>query len=208
MTEDSKNSTWKKVETVRSQYEALGADKLPLDLISFIELDLKLDLIPYDGLSRDFGADAAILADFTGMYVDGETYDIIDSAPEWKLNRLRFSLGHELGHYFLHRGIFDAQDLHDDRHFLDWLNQHQGQKFAIEQEANEFAGRLLVPRELLSKQFDLLKDGLTKMHGSRHWMNDINVRDKACEIIAQKFGVHFRAISTRLDREDIWPTPY
>lgn len=114
-------------------------------MISFIELDLKLDLIPYDGLFRGFGADAAIAADFTGIYVDEETYDMIDNAPEWKLNRLRFSLAHELGHYFLHRDIFDAQDLQDDCHFLDWLNQHDGKKYAIEQEANEFAGRLLVP---------------------------------------------------------------
>lgn len=66
----------------------------------------------------------------------------------------------------------------------------------------------LVPFDLLSQQFDLLKDGFTRMHGSRHWINDINIRDKACEIIAQKFGVHYRAISTRLDREGIWPKSY
>jgi hypothetical protein len=35
----------------------------PLDLITFVELELRLDIIPDDNVLRDFGADAAIMAD-------------------------------------------------------------------------------------------------------------------------------------------------
>ena len=69
---------WDKVEELRAKHETLKADKIPLDLISFVELDLRLDLIPYDRLKDDFGADAAILADFSGFYIDGEIFDRID----------------------------------------------------------------------------------------------------------------------------------
>ena len=89
---------WSMVEALREEYPALRANKLPLDLITFVELDLRLDIIPDDGVLRRFGADAAMMSDFTGIYVDSETYELIDSAPEWKLNRLRFSLAHEIGH--------------------------------------------------------------------------------------------------------------
>lgn len=208
MNHADKSAIWKQVEEIREQYQRISATTLPLDLIEFIELDLKLDLIPFDSLYRNFGADAAILADFSGIYVEGKTYDIIDTAPEWKLNRLRFSLGHELGHYFLHQSIFTSQTIDSDQSCLEWLNEHGGDKYRIEQEANEFAGRLLVPYGRLSSLFDSMKTHFTKYHGSTHWQNDIEIREKACELMAQRFGVHPKAISARLSRENLWPEPF
>jgi transcriptional regulator of nitric oxide reductase len=87
---------WKKAEDLRARHEILKADKIPLDLISFVELELRLDLNPYDLLKADFGADAAILADFSGFYIDGEIFDRIDLVRDAQLNRLRFSIAHEL----------------------------------------------------------------------------------------------------------------
>lgn len=72
---------WDRVEEFRQAHPGLDPGNLPLDLITFVDLDLGLDLIPYDGLAR-FGADAAVLADFSGFYVDREVFDLIDTAPE------------------------------------------------------------------------------------------------------------------------------
>jgi hypothetical protein len=58
---------WTRVEELREQFPSLRADHLPLDLITFVELELRLDIIPDDNVLRDFGADAAIMADFTGI---------------------------------------------------------------------------------------------------------------------------------------------
>lgn len=193
------------VESFRCQHRILGTDKLPLDLLTFVDIDLRLDLIPFDGLRREFGADAAVLADFSGIYIDGETYDLIDSAHEWQLNRLRFSLAHEIGHLVLHREFFEGQKLDSDGSFLQWLNEHNGEKYRLEQEANEFAGRLLVPVEVLQSHFESMKPAFNKLYGHHGWVNDPNVREKACEMIAPKFGVHRDAISTRFERESIWP---
>ena len=102
------------LEEVRQEAEAfrnehsphLDARKIPLDLVTFTDLQLGLDLIPYDGLRDRFSAEAALLSDFSGFFVDGSTFDRLDTAPEWQLNRLRFSLAHEIGHWSLHRELF------------------------------------------------------------------------------------------------------
>ncbi|MCX6878710.1 MAG: ImmA/IrrE family metallo-endopeptidase [Verrucomicrobia bacterium] len=199
---------WSKVEELRERFPCLRSDKLPLDLIIFVDLDLRLDLIPDDGLSREFGADAAIKSDFTGIYVDGETFDMIDSAPEWRLNRLRFSLAHEVGHLFLHREVFEQADIRDIDHYLAWLNEHGGRKYQLEREANEFAGRLLVPVEILRGCFDLMQPIFDTTFGRHAWINDDALRTKAAERLAPRFGVHWKTIATRFDREGIWPSPY
>jgi hypothetical protein len=199
---------WIRVEELRELFPALCADRLPLDLITFVELDLRLDIIPDDGVLRDFGADAAIMSDFTGIYVDGETYELIDRAPEWKLNRLRFSLAHELGHLYLHRELFEESGIEDADHYLAWLNEHDGRKYQIEREANEFAGRLLVPVEVLQERFDRMQPAFDAQFGRHSWIRDENLRSKTAEILTPDFGVHRKAILVRLDREGIWPSPY
>jgi len=73
----------------------------------------------------------------------------------------------------LHRELFEKQNISEASHLHDWLNQHEGVKYRTEQEANEFAGRLLVPRETLLKHFDDMKRALTQMHGTIHRQNDL-----------------------------------
>ncbi len=199
---------WKKVEDLRARHEILMADKIPLDLISFVELELRMDLIPYDLLKADFGADAAILADFSGLYIDGEIFDRIDLVRGAQLNRLRFSIAHELGHLFLHRELFEAAGITMNEHFLDWLNEHNGQKYEFEREANEFAGRLLVPVELMRECFEKMLPAMDAQYGRHVWVSNAEIRSKTAELIAPRFGVHPIAIETRFDREGIWPSPF
>jgi hypothetical protein len=199
---------WDRVEKLRAEYESLKAETIPLDLISFVELDLRLDLIPYDRLKDDFGADAAILADFSGFYIDGEIFDRIDLVRGAQLNRLRFSIAHELGHLFLHREVFEAAGISSSEHLLDWLNEHDGRKYELEREANEFAGRLLVPMEILKDCFEKMLPLMDQKYGRHVWVANAELRSKTAEMIAPRFGVHPIAIETRFDREGIWPSPF
>ena len=199
---------WEAAEGIRARYKTLKMDKIPLDLISFVELDLRLDLIPFDRLREDFGADAAILADFSGIYVDGEIFDRIDLVRGAQLNRLRFSIAHELGHLFLHREQFEATAIRTNEHFLNWLNENNGHKYDFEREANEFAGRLLVPVEILRDCFEKMLPVMDGKYGRHVWVSNSEIRSKAAELIAPRFGVHPIAIETRFDRERIWPSPF
>lgn len=200
---------WQCVERFRTRHTPdLNADKVPLDLLTFIELELKLDVIPLDGLANDFSADAAILSDFTGIYIDGETYDRLDTLPQWRENRLRFTLAHELGHLILHRELFESQAINSKDSLREWLNNHGGEKYRIEKEANEFGGSLLVPIAELTTSFNKLANALDQLRGTHGWQNDDQLRAKTCEQIAPRFGVNAQVIEVRLDRSQLWPSIY
>jgi len=96
---------WRKIEELREQFEVLREDRTPIDVFAFFEIDLKLDPIPFDDLTAKYRVEAAIKADFTGIYLDAEQYMRMEKGPDWKLNRLRFTVAHELAHYLLHRDL-------------------------------------------------------------------------------------------------------
>ena len=89
---------WRKVEELRARYELLSEDRTPLDVFTFFEIDLGLDPIPFNELTARYRVEAAIMADFSGIYLDAEQYALMERGPEWKLNRLRFTVAHELAH--------------------------------------------------------------------------------------------------------------
>ena len=78
----------------------------------------------------------------------------MERGPDWKLQRLRFTVAHELAHYFVHRNIPQAACFTSLPDFARWTQNYAGRKYTIEQEANEFAGRLLVPDSRLRACFE------------------------------------------------------
>jgi len=202
-------SIWQRVEEFRTEHTPLlNADKIPLDLLKFVELDLSLDLVRFDGLADEFSADAALLGDFSGFYIDGYIFDRIDTASHSQQNRLRFSLAHELGYYVLHKVRYESENIADFDSLKEWLNYHSGDKDEIERDANEFAGRLLVPIEVLEPLFEKLAVAFDALHGLHGWKNRQDLRKQTCEHLSQKFGLHPEGISTRLHREGLWPNIY
>ncbi len=101
---------WEKIDGLRAKYDLLGEDHTPIDVFTFFEVDLGLDAIPFDDLLSKYRVEAAIKADFSGIYLDAEQYALMEKGPEWKLNRLRFTVAHELAHFFLHRELPQSSD--------------------------------------------------------------------------------------------------
>ena len=79
---------------------------------------------------------------------------------------------------------------------------------ALEREANEFAGRLLVPLEAPKDDFLRISTAFDAAMGRHIWDRDETLRQKTCERIAQRFGGHWQTIATRFDREGLWPSPF
>ena len=61
---------WKIIEELRERYETLREERTPIDVFAFFEIDLGLDPIPFDDLTTKYRVEAAITADFTGIYLD------------------------------------------------------------------------------------------------------------------------------------------
>lgn len=185
---------------LRSQYEVLRDDKLPIDIFTFTEVDLRLNIIPFDDLAAKYDVEAALLIDFSGMYVDAEQYDLMEKGPIWKLRRLRFSVAHELGHLFLHKGHHAYNSPLAD--FTAWTNDTSREKYRIEQEANEFGGKLLVPENRLKDYFEKFAERIEPVM-SNFRSSDV-LRSQFCESATGVFQVGEKTIDIRLDREKIW----
>ena len=194
---------WRKVEELRGRYEVLRADRTPLDVFTFFEVDLGLNPIPFNELTAKYRVEAAISADFTGIYLDAEQYALMERGPGWKLNRLRFTVAHELAHYFLHREVPQSAHFASLPDFARWTEAYGGRKYAIEQEANEFAGRLLVPVPRLQALFDEFAVPAEKL--VPNFTQSASLRDQFAERVAPRFGVNAQVIAVRLDRDDLWP---
>jgi len=194
---------WEKVEEVRAQYEILGEDRTPIDVFSFFEIDLGLNPIPFDDLVSKYRIEAAITADFTGIYLDAEQYALMERGPDWKLNRLRFTVAHELAHYYLHQDLPQPENFASLPNFARWNDNYGGKKYDAEQEANEFAGRLLVPELRLRSCFDEFALPAEKLMPG--FMGNGQIRRSFADTIASRFGVNSQVIEVRLERDGIWP---
>lgn len=192
-------------ETFRRQYLAAQGDRLPVDVFSVVELQLRLDVIPFDDLQARYRIDAALLPDFSGLYVDAESYLFWEKGPVWKQNRLRFTVAHELGHWVLHRDYAAKVKFASFEQFARHFKGEDPSRYWLEQEANEFAGRLLVPLERLQAMFDQFARQIAPIMPS--WLQSEDLRIKFAEQVAPKFGVHTQSLLTRLDREGLWPAP-
>ncbi len=73
----------------------------------------------------------------------------------------------------------------------------------LEQEANEFAGRLLVPLSRLVAAFDEFAPAAEKF--LPNFTKSSQLRDHFAETIAPRFGVNAQVVAVRLDRDGIWP---
>jgi len=201
---NGKTDVWAAVESLRQRHvKDLG--KVPVDVLTAIEVRLRLDVIPFPNLFSKYSVDAAVTPDFAGIYVDESSYCFLEGRPPWQFNRLRFSLAHELGHIVLHReraGDLKFRTLED---FRDWMRQYNQSRYSLEWEANEFAGRLLVPIERLQEDFDQFAARTQEQFPA--WWTNANLRESLCGQLGEIYGVHKDVISCRLDREELWPTP-
>lgn len=192
---------WKEIDTLREKYEILSENRIPIDVLTFFEVDLQLDAIPFPDLFSRYRVEAAIKADFTGIYIDAEQYTLMEEAPKWKLKRLRFTVAHELGHFFLHKALPKPNNFASLHDFAQWTSSD---RYKVEQEANEFAGRLLIPSTRISEMFRKFSVQIEQQ--MPNFMASKEVRNLFAETVGEKFGVNSQVIEMRLDREGIWPS--
>lgn len=200
---NGKAAVWEAVEAFRARYLVGNLAHLPVDVFTLAELELKLDVIPFHDLFEKYDADAALTLDFSGLYVDAEAYILLERGPRWKQRRLRFSVAHELGHHVLHRELAAKLPFATLAEFAVWTKGYHGQQYTLEQEANEFAGRLLVPADRLQSEFDWFGREIAPY--MPHWQSSPDIRRQFAERLMERFEVNAQVIETRLDREGIWP---
>ena len=198
-----KHEVWKIAEKFRENF--WPENTLPIDVEQIVERRLKLNIEPKRDLLSDYDIDAYLRFELTGIVVDYVRY-----MNERFANRLRFSFAHELGHLFLHKDIYAKFEITVPdawKKFMQYIPDREYKFF--EYQANEFAGRVLVPVDILASELDKCLV-LIKGHG----LLDLLATDSDAVLasisptLCKPFGVSDQVIERRVDREDLWPPKF
>jgi len=184
-----------KVDLFRSKY---WSKVIPIDMEEIIELKLKIDIFPIPNLQNSFGIDAFITSDWSLIYIDELRFK-----DERFQNRLRFSLAHEIGHFILHKNIYNAFKIKNITDFYKWHNQIPQEQYSyLEIQANKFANYLLVPRNNLIVERDKALKIIKKKSISIEKMDRGMINSYISIYISKKFGVSEEVIQISLSDLD------
>ena len=196
----SKEQIWQQAEKFR--FEFWPEDTLPVDIEAIVEKRLRLNIEPEHDMLSEFDIDTYLRVDLSGIVVDYNCY-----MNEKYINRLRFSFAHELGRLFLHKEIYSAFPIIDTSAWKKLMADIPDREYGFfEYQANEFAGRVLVPRESLGRE---LMDCLGKIRESG--LTDLIRKDPDAVLssisttLCKPFGVSDQVIERRVEREGMWP---
>jgi Zn-dependent peptidase ImmA (M78 family) len=136
-----------------------GGNNIPVDMESIIEITLKMNIVPVPGM-RKICDDALITSDWKTIYIDYDKY-----YNEKYEKRLRFSYAHELGHFILHKEIYNSFNIEKTEDLYELLDKIPSKQYNhLEAQANKFAGHLLIPRERLELEKEkLFKENYSKI---------------------------------------------
>jgi len=172
---------------------------LPIEMEKIINR-LQMDLIPEPGIKTD----AYLQRDLTGIVVNFEQY--MDERNSY-VNRLRFSLAHEIGHYVLHKKLcLNFKFNTEDEYLLFQENIPEEEYQGFEWQANEFAGSLLVPRDRLKEEIDKIYV-MIKQRNQLDYLEKYpdQILSRVSEKLCKPFGVSTMVAKIRAEREKLWP---
>lgn len=168
------------VQFARSQaeqlLESLEFRQVPVD-VKKIARKLKLELV-----HKDLGTEVSALL------ISGGRSAAVYVNSEHHVNRQRFSIAHEIGHFVLRHQFEAGEHVHVDQgNFISARGPRASTGIDPKEiEANQFAAALLMPSKLLRKEAHSIR-------GNERVLLDVHVHD-----LATKFAVSEQAMTIRL----------
>ncbi|HVN49153.1 MAG TPA: ImmA/IrrE family metallo-endopeptidase [Bacteroidota bacterium] len=176
-------------------------DILPVPISDIIEFKLGMNIEPVKELASRGDIEALLLGTLDTIVVDNDQF-----LDERFQNRMRFSLAHEIGHFVLHKEIIKKLKPASLQKWFDMIDViNNGEYIIIEQQAYEFAGRLLVPRLDLIDELKGKKEIVNKLLHDHPEINESTLIEYLSNNICKKFGVSNQVISKRIKVEKLWP---
>ena len=132
------------------------------------EVNLKIIRVDFSSLEADFNRK------ISGMLFIDETRRYIMINKKDVPQRQRFTIAHELAHFFLHH------DKNSNQTIVSFRGLQRPSEAKLENEADQFAAELLMPEDLLRKEYEIISTPLLSQ-------------------LAKKFDVSKTAMKYRLD---------
>jgi IrrE N-terminal-like domain len=116
----------------------------PIDIEAIVDSRAELDIVTAQGIWSAYEIDGFLSNDMRTIYVD----EYLARGP--KLHRYRFTLAHEIGHWYLHEELYTAAKYSDPSELLRFRAELPASDLAsYEWQASQFAGLILVPPHAL-----------------------------------------------------------
>ncbi len=198
----TKNEIWLKADDLIRTHWDFGV--VPVDVEYIVEAKVGLEIIPLPGLTESCSVDAYLKSDFTGIVIDNTKYN-----DERYDNRLRFSIAHELGHYILHGYLYQDNgiNIENPKEYYDFITHFPDKEYrSFEYQANQFAGRLLVPRQKLIEEVLNISNTLEENNLTHLLTDDPDfILERTTPRLCKPFGVSEDVIKRRVEEENLWP---
>ncbi|RJQ70864.1 MAG: ImmA/IrrE family metallo-endopeptidase [Desulfobacteraceae bacterium] len=167
--------------------------KLPIPIEPIIEFDLNLQIVPIPNLWKIFRQSGYLSADRTRIFIDEYQYDNY-------VEKYRFTLAHEVGHYLIHESLYEGFSFNSVQEYIEFYQNDIPQKdlYWFETHGEWFAEQLLVPESCLESHcIDLLEsdrrqffDGDCITH--QFWSYASNVLAESFEVSPQVVEIRIR----------------
>ena len=139
----------KPAKTAEAILKSLDLWRLPVYPIAIAKIE-GIELLP-DKFGDGFDGRIRFIKE-----IDSFAISYREQGPGRSLGRVRFTLAHELGHYYLHKPYLLGGECHSSKtNFVS--------KDKMEEEADEFAASLLMPMELFRDRIQLLRSGVASL---------------------------------------------
>ena len=192
------NEIREKAEDFRKKYVS-PPDMIPVPIEEIVEFELGITPWPIDGLLQKIDIDGFLSNDLKYLFVDSGIY----MDKRWE-NRLRFTFAHEIGHLILHSDIIQKSDFRTETEWIHFRNEmSEDDLYWFEQQAYEFAGRLLVPKNKLVEELKKNRKKINQFRMLIEKNNDELLFQAISRVICDKFGVSDGVIFRRIRNEKI-----
>jgi len=124
---------------------------ISVDVEGIIET-MDIDLVVIPNLENRLGFDSYITSDFTKIIIDEGCFMNQES-------RARFSLAHELGHFELHRNLYENSKIQSEENYINFIkNLTDKEHRSLEIQAHIFAGFILLPPIAFEQKLKEIED--------------------------------------------------
>jgi len=170
---------------------------LPTPIEEIVEFDFEIELIPIEGIKDELSVDAFLTNDLTTIYIDAWVLQFVPT-------RLRFSLAHEIAHYWLHQVLYDSTRIASVADFRRAQEAIGPKEYRwLEWQANTFAGLILVPPHHLRFEFGHSVRRATAMGLTPTDLGRYPARQRLIERLAERFVVSEQTMDIRLERDGL-----
>ncbi len=172
--------------------------KLPIDIENIIEFKLNIEITPIP-LRSAFEVDSWLSNDLKTICIDLELFERYE-------RRYRYSLAHEVGHYYLHQDIYKDLKFEKIEEWKDLLEKISPNQYGFcEKHAYDFAGLILVPDGFIENSFNR---ALTRVEEQGFSVTDFDkeiLLEFMLPTISEDFNVSNNVIRKRIKYNDLSP---